>query len=405
MKKILIYLLLIFQTTIICGQDINKISQIQDDLKFLSSDKLEGRFTGTDGEKMAAEYIISNFEEFNLQPFGDSNSFIQKFNALLRLNPHSDIDNKQIIGRNVVGFYNNNARNTIIIGAHYDHLGYGEVGSLSTLENQIHNGADDNASGVALMINLIPELIKYPNYNYLFIAFSGEELGLYGSTYFAKNPTIELEKVRFMLNFDMVGRLNSSRTLLVNGVGTSSKWESLVEKSNIYDFDLKTTPSGFGSSDHTPFYNREIPVLHFFTGQHEDYHKPSDDIEKINFEGIYDVSKYVVNIIKNSFDILDFDYVETKSESNKTPRFSVTLGIMPDYLSEESGLRIDGVSKDKLADRVGILNGDVIVKLGEFDVTDIMTYMKALSNFKSGDKTIVVIYREDLKIEFDVIFD
>ena len=120
---------------------------------------------------MAAEYIISNFEEFNLQPFGDSNSFIQKFNALLRINPHSDIDNKQIIGRNVVGFYNNKARNTIIIGAHYDHLGYGEVGSLSTLENQIHNGADDNASGVALMINLIPELIKYSNYNYLFIAF------------------------------------------------------------------------------------------------------------------------------------------------------------------------------------------------------------------------------------------
>ena len=110
MKKTLIYLLLIFQTTIIRGQDINKISQIQDDLKFLSSDKLEGRFTGSDGEKIAAEYIISNFEEFNLQPFGDSNSFIQKFNDLLRINPHSDIDNKQIIGRNVVGFYNNNAR-------------------------------------------------------------------------------------------------------------------------------------------------------------------------------------------------------------------------------------------------------------------------------------------------------
>ena len=130
-------------------------------------------------------------------------------------------------------------------------------------------------------------------------------------------------------------------------------------------------------SDHTPFYNREIPVLHFFTGQHEDYHKPSDDIEKINFEGIYDISKYVVNIIKNSFDVLDFDYVETKSESNETPRIFSNIRNNTDYLSEESGLRIDGVSKDKLADRVGILNGDVIVKLGEFDVTDIMTYMKS----------------------------
>ena len=405
MKKILIYLFLISQLTIICGQENIKITQIQEDLKFLSSDELEGRFTGTKGERIASEYIIKNFIEFNLQPLGDSNSFIQKFNAKLRKNPHSDLDVKKIIGKNVVGFHNNNAKHTIIIGAHYDHLGYGQVGSLSTLENQIHNGADDNASGVALMINLIPELINYKNYNYLFIAFSGEELGLYGSTYFTKYPTINLDKVRFMLNFDMVGRLNKQRTLLVNGVGTSSKWEKLVDESNIYNFELKTTPSGFGASDHTPFYNRKIPVLHFFTGQHNDYHKPSDDIDKINFEGIYDISLYVLNIIKNSFDINDFDYVETKSNSNETPRFSVTLGIMPDYLSEEQGLRIDGVSKDKLADRVGILSGDIIIRLGDFEITDIMTYMKALSKFKSGDKTKVVVYREDSEYEFEITFD
>ena len=405
MKKILIYLFLISQITIICGQENIKITQIQEDLKFLSSDELEGRFTGTKGERIASEYIIKNFIEFNLQPLGDSNSFIQKFNAKLRKNPHSDLDVKKIIGKNVVGFHNNNAKHTIIIGAHYDHLGYGQVGSLSTLENQIHNGADDNASGVALMINLIPELINYKNYNYLFIAFSGEELGLYGSTYFTKYPTINLDKVRFMLNFDMVGRLNKQRTLLVNGVGTSSKWEKLVDESNIYNFELKTTPSGFGASDHTPFYNRKIPVLHFFTGQHNDYHKPSDDIDKINFEGIYDISLYVLNIIKNSFDINDFDYVETKSNSNETPRFSVTLGIMPDYLSEEQGLRIDGVSKDKLADRVGILSGDIIIRLGDFEITDIMTYMKALSKFKSGDKTKVVVYREDSEYEFEITFD
>ena len=405
MKKILIYLFLISQITIICGQENIKITQIQEDLKFLSSDELEGRFTGTKGERIASEYIIKNFIEFNLQPLGDSNSFIQKFNAKLRKNPHSDLDVKKIIGKNVVGFHNNNAKHTIIIGAHYDHLAYGQVGSLSTLENQIHNGADDNASGVALMINLIPELINYKNYNYLFIAFSGEELGLYGSTYFTKYPTINLDKVRFMLNFDMVGRLNKQRTLLVNGVGTSSKWEKLVDESNIYNFELKTTPSGFGASDHTPFYNRKIPVLHFFTGQHNDYHKPSDDIDKINFEGIYDISLYVLNIIKNSFDINDFDYVETKSNSNETPRFSVTLGIMPDYLSEEQGLRIDGVAKDKLADRVGILAGDIIIRLGDFEITDIMTYMKALSKFKSGDKSKVVVYREDSEYEFEITFD
>lgn len=405
MKKILIYLFLISQITIICGQENVKITQIQEDLKFLSSDELEGRFTGTNGEKIAAEYIIKNFIEYDLEPLGDSNSFIQKFNAKLRKNPHSDIDAKKIIGKNVIGFQNNNAKHTIIIGAHYDHLGYGQVGSLSTLEKQIHNGADDNASGVALMINLIPDLINYKYYNYLFIAFSGEELGLYGSTYFTKYPTIDLSNVRYMLNFDMVGRLNNQRTLLVNGVGTSSKWEKLVEQSNIYNFELKTTPSGFGASDHTPFYNRKIPVLHFFTGQHEDYHKPSDDIDKINFEGIYDISLYVLEIIKNSFDISDFDYIETKSSSNESPRFSVTLGIMPDYLSEEEGLRIDGVSKDKLADRVGILSDDIIIRLGDFEVTDIMSYMKALSKFSSGDKTNVVINRSGSEYEFEIVFD
>lgn len=405
MKKNLIYLFLISQITIICGQENVKITQIQEDLKFLSSDELEGRFTGTNGEKIAAEYIIKNFIEYDLEPLGDSNSFIQKFNAKLRKNPHSDIGAKKIIGKNVIGFQNNNAKHTIIIGAHYDHLGYGQVGSLSTLEKQIHNGADDNASGVALMINLIPDLINYKYYNYLFIAFSGEELGLYGSTYFTKYPTIDLSKVRYMLNFDMVGRLNNQRTLLVNGVGTSSKWEKLVEQSNIYNFELKTTPSGFGASDHTPFYNRKIPVLHFFTGQHEDYHKPSDDIDKINFEGIYDISLYVLEIIKNSFDISDFDHIETKSSSNESPRFSVTLGIMPDYLSEEEGLRIDGVSKDKLADRVGILSDDIIIRLGDFEVTDIMSYMKALSKFSSGDKTNVVINRAGSEYEFEIVFD
>ena len=405
MKKIIVLNFLIFSSIFLSAQNLNIIEEIRDDLKFLCSDELEGRFTGTNGERIAAEYIISNFVEYNLIPIGDSNSFIQKFEAKFRKNPHSDINVELIQGSNVLGFYNNNAKHTIIIGAHYDHLGYGEVGSLSQDKNQIHNGADDNASGVSLMINLIPEIIDYKNYNYLFIAFSGEELGLYGSTYYAKYPTIDLAKVRFMLNFDMVGRLNENRTLLVNGVGTSTKWKDLVQESNIYDFDLKTTLSGFGASDHTPFYNREIPVLHFFTGQHEDYHKPSDDFEKINIEGIYEISKYVINIIKNSHEISDFDYVETQSERKENPSFSVTLGIMPDYLSEEIGLRIDGVSKGKLASRIGILKGDIILKMGNVTVTDIMTYMEALSKFKSGDSTTVKVKRNSTNIIFNVTFD
>ena len=384
---------------------------MKEDVAILSHDSLSGRETGTKGEKIASEYIKKRFKTLNLKPILEE-GYIQKFNFKPTSNPHqapsftNKLTDSVSTGINVIGYIDNNAKHVVVIGAHYDHLGYGGSNSLyRDKEKQIHNGADDNASGTAMMLDLAGKLIGIPSQNnYIFVAFSGEEIGLLGSNYFTKNIPIDMSKINYMINMDMVGRLKPDSTLAIFGVGTSPIFKQVINSSN-KTFKLSLKDSGVGPSDHTSFYTNNIPVLHFFTGQHEDYHKPSDDIEKINFEGIYDISKYVVNIIKNSFDILDFDYVETKSESNETPRFSVTLGIMPDYLSEENGLRIDGVSKGKLADRVGILNGDVIVKLGEFDVTDIMTYMKALSNFNSGDKTIVVIYREGIKIEFDVIFD
>lgn len=404
MKKIITSLFLL-SNFLIFSQDLDVLHKMKYDVKYLASDELEGRFTGTNGEKLAAKYIISKFIEQNLLPYGDNNTFLQKFDAKLRENPHSNINVRTISGNNIVGFYDNNAIQTIVIGAHYDHLGYGHTGSLSEKKDQIHNGADDNASGVTIMLHLIPTLIKNTNYNYLFIAFSGEEVGLYGSSFYTKNPTIDLKKVRFMLNFDMVGRLNDNKTLLVNGVGTSTKWKEIIEESNLYDFDLRTTESGFGASDHTSFYNQEIPVLHFFTGQHKDYHKPTDDYDKINYEGMYDIYLYVVEIVKNSTKIIEFDYKETASESSESPNFTVTLGIMPDYLSDEGGLRIDGVSKDKTAWKAGILKGDIVIKMGETDVTDIMTYMKALSNFTSGDSTVVKVLRNDKELTFTVVFD
>lgn len=404
MKKIITSLFLLSHF-LIFSQDLDVLQEMKNDVKYLASDELEGRFTGTNGEKLAANYIISKFIEQNLIPYGDNNTFLQKFDAKLRENPHSNIKVTTISGNNIVGFYDNDAIQTIVIGAHYDHLGYGHTGSLSEKKDQIHNGADDNASGVTIMLHLIPTLIQNKNYNYLFIAFSGEEVGLYGSSFYTKNPTIDLKRVRFMLNFDMVGRLNDNKTLLVNGVGTSSQWKEIIEESNLYDFDLRTTESGFGASDHTSFYNQEIPVLHFFTGQHKDYHKPTDDYDKINYEGMHDIYLYVVEIVKNSTKIIEFDYKETTSESSDSPNFTVTLGIMPDYLSDEGGLRIDGVSKDKTAWKAGIFKGDIVIKMGETDVTDIMTYMKALSNFTSGDSTVVKVLRNDKELTFNVVFD
>ena len=406
MKNILILLFipLTFSYTFSQNNKENIIEKMREDIGYLASDKLQGRKTGTHGEKMAARYISNKFKEHGLIQKGNKGYF-QSFKTTINQNPHSNQKNKTIKGLNVIGFCDNKKEETIIIGAHYDHLGKGEYGSLYTGKKEIHNGADDNASGVSILINLIDTLCDNNLYNYLFIAFSGEEIGLLGSSYFAKNPTIELNKVKFMLNFDMVGRLNKNKELAINGVGTSNKWKELIQTSNNFNFKLITSDSGVGPSDHTSFYLQDIPVLHFFTGQHEDYHKPTDDIEKINFNGMFSIISYVNNIIKESSEITNFHFQETVSDTTQTPKFSVTLGIMPDYLYDGGdGLRIDGVTKGKTAYKYGILKGDIVVKIGSVKVNDIMDYMQGLSEFQKGDSTIIKLKRDKDIIDIPIIF-
>ena len=405
MKKTTLYLLFIFIFGCNSFED-NKadiINLMINEVTYLSSDELEGRETGTEGELLAAKYISTKFEEYGLIGKG-TDGFFQKFEASIKENPHSNTIKRKIEATNVVAYKDNQAKETIIIGAHYDHIGYGNFGSLYDGENEIHNGADDNASGVSIMMNLAKSLNKHNKYNYLYIGFSGEEHGLFGSSYYAKNPTIDLEKVRFMINFDMVGRLNNDKTLAINGIGTSSYWDQLINNSNTFDFKLKTTESGIGPSDHTSFYLQDIPSIHFFTGQHEDYHKPSDDVEKINFEGMYEVFKYVENIIVSSSEIEEFDFVQTKSDSTTTPRFKVTLGVMPDYMFDGEGMRIDGISKGKTAEKYGFLKGDVVIKMGDLEVVDMMGYMKGLSMYEKGDSTTVKVLRDKSKINIPIIF-
>ena len=405
MKKILFsFLFLIF-----IGYESNAqnkeqiIKNMIAEVSYLASDELEGRQTGTDSEKLAAKYISKKFKDYKLIGKGE-NGYLQLFEAKIKENPHSQKIKKEITGINVVGYIDNKQKETIIIGAHYDHIGYGSFGSLYDGEKAVHNGADDNASGVSILLNLANSLAEVKDYNYLFIAFSGEEHGLFGSSYYAKNPTIDLKTVRFMINFDMVGRLNKENVLAVNGVGTSSNWNELIKESNKFNFQLKTSETGMGASDHTSFYLQDIPVLHFFTGQHGDYHKPSDDVDKINFEGMYKIHEFVKEIITNSIEIKDFDFQKTASDNNSTPRFKVTLGVMPDYLFDGEGMRIDGVSKGKTADKYGILKGDIVIKMGEIKVTDMMSYMKGLSNFEKGDSAVVGINRKGEIIEIPVIF-
>jgi len=408
MKQVL--LIVFFLSLIACKQEQGIENKIKEDVSFLADDKLEGRATGTDGEKVAANYIAERFEALGLEGKG-TEGYFQDFNFKPKTDPHSEVkyttinSDSTITGRNVVGFIDNNAKKTIVIGAHYDHLGFGDEGSLYRGDDKlIHNGADDNASGVAVMLNLASKLKKAnTNNNYLFIAFSGEEMGLLGSNYFVKNTTISKEGINYMLNMDMVGRLKSSNTLAVYGVGTSPYFKQVIHASNS-SFKLIENESGVGPSDHTSFYLNDIPVLHFFTGQHEDYHKPSDDIETLNYEGMNTISTYIFNIISDLDDNGALAFRKTKNESEETPRFKVGLGVVPDYLFDGKGMRIDGVSEDKPAIRAGLQKGDIVVQLGDSTIVDMMSYMRALSVFDTGNKAKVIVDRNGEKIEVEVEF-
>lgn len=544
--KNLLFFLLILSIPVI-AQKLNKedkilIRNLQTHISFLADDKLEGRRAGTNGEKLAMEYIKSQFEKNRLEPKGSSDSYYQSFeiwdgrnfenNSYLHINgeeikagdfyplpcspkidlegspsialkeagvpwfldikddlnasktnPHFNLmrfltdkakimskkgatalfiynsdaqaeddyyDPKQIMdvaaipiikmshriakkffvdetatliinlkiafkdnirtGHNVVGYINNDAATTICLGAHFDHLGFGEDGNslLSTGGHLVHNGADDNASGIAALIELsrLLKKSKYKTNNYLFIAFSGEELGLFGSKYFVEHPTIDLSMANFMINMDMVGRLNENKILTIGGYGTSTTWQqlfnSLDKNKNII---VKFDSSGTGPSDHTSFYKKNIPVLFFFTGIHSDYHKPTDDADKINYTGENYIVHYIYKIIEAGDKQGKLVFSATKEHQNITmTNFSVTMGIMPDYTFNGVGVRVDGVSEGRPAQKSGLATGDIIVQLGEYPVSSLEDYMQALNKFKKGDKTKVTIKRVENTIVTDVIF-
>lgn len=410
MKYIITSLILLFLTA--CKTEtkeiINTVS-IKEDVAFLASDALEGRQTGSDGEQKAATYIAERFQNIGLQEKG-TEKYFQTFSFRPKTDPHQEVNytvkdgDSTITGTNVIGYIDNKAENTIIIGAHYDHLGYGAEGSLHRGERAIHNGADDNASGVAVLLNLAERLkAKNTNNNYLFMAFSGEEMGLLGSNYFVKNPTIDTKKVDYMINMDMVGRIKADSTLAVYGVGTSPIFKQTVTANNS-KFKIVAKESGVGPSDHTSFYHADIPVLHFFTGQHEDYHKPTDDTEKLNYEGMQTISNYIFEIITDLDNNGKLPFRATKNESDSVPKFKVGLGVTPDYLYDGEGMRIDGTRENTPATNAGIQKGDVVMKIGDNDISDMMSYMKALAAFKKGDTTKVTVKREEELIEVEVTF-
>ena len=313
-------------------------------------------------------------------------------------------------GKNVVAYIDNKAAHTVVLGAHVDHLGYNQDKNALDINNDIRNGADDNASGTAALIELAKALNKaskqgdaYNKNNYLIIHFSAEELGLIGSKYWLDNPTIQTN-FNYMVNMDMVGRYDATKKMSLGGYGTSSKWSEIISKtptSILFTIDS----AGTGPSDHASFYRKDMPVLFMFTGSHADYHKATDDWDKINYMGQKDILRFVQNIIQTTNSYGKLDFLKTREAAmGRSTKFTVSLGVMPDYAYTGTGLRIEGASAGKLGEKLGLKAGDILLQMGDYKFIDVMSYMTTLSKFKKGDSTFLIYKRGTEEIKVDIVF-
>jgi membrane-associated protease RseP (regulator of RpoE activity) len=297
-----------------------------------------------------------------------------------------------------------------VIGAHYDHLGYGGEGSFVPHSEEIHNGADDNASGAAALIEVARLLTERPTKlgrRVVFIAFTGEERGLFGSAQYVNQPLYPLENTVAMLNMDMVGRLRDDK-LIIQGVDTATEFGPIIDKLNeSAGFKLTKQPGGNGPSDHASFYPRNIPVMHYFTDLHDDYHRPSDDTEKVNFVGLERVAQLVAQSAE-AIAALDSrpTYVAiAPSNSGGGPRRGGDrpyFGSIPDFAQAQPGYALSGVTKGSPAERSGLLAGDVIIKLGESKIGNLDDFDSALRKHQAGDKVPVVVRRGEQELTFEV---
>ncbi len=290
----------------------------------------------------------------------------------------------------------------LVVGAHYDHIGYGGPGSgsLAPDEKKIHYGADDNASGSAGLLELVRIFAKRKHMlkrNLVFMAFGAEEMGLLGSAHFVNHPVFALDKTIAMLNMDMIGRMKDS-VLAISGIGTAKEFEELCKAENRENFKLKLSPDGFGPSDHSSFYAKNIPVLFFFTGNHANYHKPSDTWEKINYSDEARVVSYVARLIEKIDASPRPTFTRAQSEMAQASRssmggFRVSFGSIPNYSEEVEGVLLDGVREGSVAEKTGLKAGDIIIKMGEKDIRNVYDYTDAIKSLKPGDSITVVVKR------------
>lgn len=312
---------------------------------------------------------------------------------------HTPIEPVRLSTANVVGQLQRRPdAPTIVIGAHMDHLGEGTSHSLEPGVVAVHNGADDNASGVGVVMEMARVLGRLPegahDYNFVFIAFGAEEMGLLGSKHYV--ATLEPDQrtaMVAMLNFDMVGRLGDEQGLVVSGTGTAKQWPQLLE-AQAEGMELRLTEDGYGASDQTSFYEDGLPVLHFFTGTHSDYHKPSDDIDKINFEGAAQITELALRIAYElAHDATALDFVKVARKAPARGGFRVSLGTIPDYGAQVDGVRLSGVRKGGAAAEAGLQKGDVITKIGDREIHNLDDYMATFAVLSPGEAVPVVVQR------------
>jgi len=431
------------------AQKAQPVTQLEQNLRrhveYLASDKLEGRRAGEPGANAAGEYVAAEFRKIGLRPGFSGNgkpSYKQSFSYSPVRDPHSmpaDPTSTSTAPNakstfNVIGILPGHdpvlKNEAIVIGAHYDHLGHGGSGSLAANSTEIHHGADDNASGTAAVIELARQFAKEKKNKrtIIFVAFSGEEDGLFGSKYYVNKPVWPLDKTIAMINLDMVGRLKDDK-LNVGGIGTAEEWRKVATGFNttllddigigMHDkatkdghpagggpvFTLQLNEDGFGPSDHSSFYGKQIPVLFFFTGTHLDYHKPSDTAEKINLGGLRRIVVFVHDILTNVDETAKRPTYKAAPASQQTTRmgFSVSLGTIPNYADSTDGMVLDGVRDDSPASRAGLKKDDKVIKLAGKDIKNVYDYTAALGAMKAGVEYDVVIKRGNEMLSLKIV--
>ena len=387
------------------------------DVRYLADSAREGRGVGTRGLDEAARYIADQFKRAGVAPGAPDRSYFQPFTiaadapAVL----HTKFGGAKT--QNVVAVLAGSSpalrRQVVVVGAHYDQLGYGGFGALDDPDStgKVHDGADDNASGIAALLEVARQLRpRHPARTIVFIAFSGEEIGDLGSAYFVKHPLVQpVESIYAMVNMDMVGRLRNEH-LLVLGAATAKEFSALLDSLNHAQrvpFDsLRASGDGWGASDHASFFAAKRPVLHFFTGLHEDYHRTTDRVEKINAVGLGRVAALVADVtwtLANRAGALTFVDAAPPQMAMGGSGYGANLGTIPDMSESPGGVRLSGVRAGSPAQHAGLQAGDIITALGAKTVGNLFDMTEALRSHQPGDTVVITVTRGEQAVHLNAV--